>query len=203
MIVEAGVYRLTYTQYREGIKPPDMCIVSHKHTDHYKYFNEFKAFIPAYLQERKNVSTNFKALGFDLKHGEVTSTAYIIKSEIENKFVFFGTDFEFSEEYEELFETLKYYKVENYLIECNYNDYLFHLATDEQRIGCSRHLSDNDVIKFIKKVNPKNPKIITIHGSERLSTDTYTKKYISSKLLNASVAVSTGVKGKQKNLFTI
>ncbi|HBD93217.1 MAG TPA: hypothetical protein DC057_03500 [Spirochaetia bacterium] len=203
MLIEAGVSRLTYMKFREAITPPEICIVSHKHGDHYQYFNEFKAIIPTYLQQRKNVSENFKALGFDLKHGEVTSTAYIIQSKIENKFVFFGTDFEYSEEYKELFETLKYYKVENYLIEVNYNDYLFHLATDEQRIGCSRHLSDNDVVNFIKKVNPKNPKIITIHGSDRLSADTYTKKFISSKILNASVAVATGIEGKQKKLFIL
>jgi hypothetical protein len=80
---------------------------------------------------------------------------------------------------------------------------LFHLATDEQRQGCSRHLSDNDVVNFIRKSGAKNPKIITIHGSNRLSADTYTKKYISSKLLTATVNVAVGAKNKQKNLFII
>lgn len=203
MLIEAGASRITYMKFKEGLIAPEMAIVSHKHQDHYQYFNEYKAVMPTYLQERKNESENFKALGFDLKHGEVTSTAYIIFSKVENKFLFFGTDFEFSENYDELFETLKYYKVENYLIECSYNDYLFHLANEEQRVGCSRHLSDNDVINFIKKVNPSNPKIITIHGSNRLSADSYTKKYLNSKLLNATVAVATGTKNKQQNLFII
>lgn len=203
MLIEAGASRITYMKFKESVNSPEICIVSHKHQDHYQYFNEYKAVMPTYLQQRKNESENFKALGFDLKHGDITSTAYIIFSKVENKFVFFGTDFEYSDEYEELFETLKYYKVENYLIECNYNDYLFHLSTDEQRVGCSRHLSDNDVVNFIKKVNPSNPKIITIHGSNRLSADTYTKKFLNSKLINATVAVATGAKQKQKNLFII
>ena len=203
MLIEAGVSRLTYMKFKESINAPELCIVSHKHQDHYQFFNEYKAVMPTYLQEKKNESENFKALGFDLKHGDCTSTAYIIFSKVENKFVFFGTDFEFSDDYDELFETLKFYKVENFLIECNYNDYLFHLATDEQKIGCSRHLSNNDVVNFIKKVNPKKPKIITIHGSNRLSADTYTKKFISSKILTATVAVATGVKQQTKNLFII
>lgn len=203
ILIETGASRLTYIKFKEGLFPPEMAIVSHKHQDHYQFFGEYKAVMPTYLQERKNESENFKALGFDLKHGDVTSTAYIIFSKIENKFVFFGTDFQYSDEYTKLFETLKYFEVENYLIECNYNDYLFHLATDEQRFGCSKHMSDNDVINFIKKVNPKNPKIITIHGSNRLSADSYTKKYISSKILNANVQVATGAKEKQQNLFLL
>ena len=105
--------------------------------------------------------------------------------------------------YSDLFKMLNFYHVENFLIECNYNDYLFHIANDEQRRGCSRHLSDNDVVNFIKKSGAKNPKIITIHGSNRLSADTYTKKYISSKLITSTVEVAVGAKGNQKNLFII
>jgi predicted metal-dependent RNase len=98
---------------------------------------------------------------------------------------------------------LKFYEVENYLIECNYNDYLLHKATKEQRMGNLRHFSDNDVVNFIRKIGPKNPKIITIHGSEMLSGNTYTKKYISSKLINSTVEVAVGAKQNQKNLFII
>ena len=93
-------------------------------------------------------------------------------------------------------------KVENYLIECNYNDFLFHLATPEQRLGCSRHFSDNDVVNFMRIVQPKkNPKIITIHGSNRLSGDTYTKKQISSKILNSTVSVAVGQKNGVKKFI--
>ena len=71
------------------------------------------------------------------------------------------------------------------------------------RRQCKRHLSDNGVVNFIKKTEAKNPKIITIHGSNRLSANTYTKKYLNSKLLNATVEVAVGAKGNQKNLFNI
>jgi len=76
-------------------------------------------------------------------------------------------------------------------------------VTDDMKKQCSRHLSDNDVIKFIKKTGAKNPKIITIHGSNRLSADTYTKKYLSSKLITSTVEVAVGVKGNVKNIFII
>lgn len=203
IIIEAGVPRATFIKYRVGKEPPEMCIISHKHQDHYKYWGEYAAITQTHIFKDRCESQNWKAFGIPLKHGEGQTMTFIIKSLVENKFLFFGTDIEFEPQNLELFEALKFFNVENYLIECNYNDYLFHLATDEQRQGCSRHFSDNDVINFIRKTGSKNPKIITIHGSNRLSADTYTKKYISSKLLNATVQIATGAKNNQKNLFII
>jgi hypothetical protein len=52
-------------------------------------------------------------------------------------------------------------------------------------------------------VAPKNPKIILIHGSNRLSADVYTKKLISSKIINSTVDVAVGAKKGVKNIFTI
>ena len=202
MLIEAGMPRATYIKHRVGKLPPEMCIISHHHMDHAKYKGEFEAVFPTYLAQEQNTSQNWKAFGFKMKHGETSSLSFIIKSLVEDKFLFFGTDMEFGN-YISLFKMLNFYHVENFLIECNYNDYLFHLANDEQRRGCSRHLSDNDVVNFIKKSGAKNPKIITIHGSNRLSADTYTKKYISSKLITSTVEVAVGVKGNQKNLFII
>lgn len=202
MLIEAGMPRQTYIKHRVGKLPPEMCIISHQHMDHAKYKGEFEAVFPTYLAQEQNTSQNWKAFGFKMKHGETSSLSFIIKSLTEDKFLFFGTDMEFGN-YISLFKMLNFYHVENFLIECNYNDYLFHLANDEQRRGCSRHLSDNDVVNFIKKSGAKNPKIITIHGSNRLSADTYTKKYISSKLITSTVEVAVGVKGNQKNLFII
>ena len=202
MLIEAGMPRQTYIKHRVGKLPPEMCIISHQHMDHAKYKGEFEAVFPTYLAQEQNTSQNWKAFGFKMKHGETSSLSFIIKSLVEDKFLFFGTDMEFGN-YISLFKMLNFYHVENFLIECNYNDYLFHLANDEQRRGCSRHLSDNDVVNFIKKSGAKNPKIITIHGSNRLSADTYTKKYISSKLITSTVEVAVGVKGNQKNLFII
>lgn len=202
MLIEAGMPRATYIKHRVGKLPPEMCIISHQHMDHSKYKGEFEAVFPTYLAQEQNTSQNWKAFGFRMKHGETSSLSFIIKSLVEDKFLFFGTDMEFGN-YISLFKMLNFYHVENFLIECNYNDYLFHLANEEQRRGCSRHLSDNDVVNFIKKSGAKNPKIITIHGSNRLSADTYTKKYISSKLITSTVEVAVGVKGNQKNLFII
>jgi len=202
MLIEAGMPRAIYVKHRVGRLPPEMCIISNQHMDHAKYKGEFEAVFPTYLAQEQNTSQNWKAFGFKMKHGETSSLSFIIKSLVEDKFLFFGTDMEMGT-YSDLFKMLNFYKVENFLIECNYNDYLFHLANDEQRRGCSRHLSDNDVVNFIKKSGAKTPKIITIHGSNRLSADTYTKKYLSSKLINSTVEVAVGVKGNQKNLFII
>ena len=203
MLIEAGMPRYTYIKYRIGKIPPEMCIISHKHMDHYQYHGEFEALMPTYLSQEKNTSKNWKAFGVKLNHGDVKTTTFLIKSLVEDKLIYFATDIQFDSECNEICEALKKQHVENFLIECNYNDYLFHLATDEQRQGCKRHLSDNDVVNFIKKTGAKNPKIITIHGSNRLSADTYTKKYLNSKLLNATVEVAVGAKGNQKNLFNI
>ncbi len=209
MLIEAGKPRSEYMKYKISNQAPEMCIVSHNHMDHAHFVGEFKAMIPVYVSQRKNTSTNWKAIGFEVNHGEGKSTAFIIKSLVEEKFLFFGTDFEFSKDYTELYESLKYLKVENYLIECNYNNCLIHCddVTDEMRKQCKRHLSDDNLIKFMKIVRHGNPKIITIHGSNRLSANTYTKKYIDAKLLecgiNAKVAISIGQKNGVKNLFTI
>jgi len=204
MLIEAGMSRATYVKFRVGVTPPEMCIISHSHMDHAKYKGEFMAVMPVYLAQSKNVSDHWKALGFLCKHGETETVTFIIKSLVEDKFLFFGTDFEYSD-YEILFSNLNYHKVENFLIECNYNDYLIHCkdVTEEMRKQCKRHLGDNSLIKFIKKTGAKNPKIITIHGSNRLSADTYTKKYLSSKLITSTVNVAVGVKGGQKNIFII
>ena len=202
MLIEAGMSRAIYMKYRIGKTPPEMCVISHSHFDHSKFKGEFQAVIPTHFMPKKERSESWYVIGFEVNHGDTTTMCFIIKSLVEEKLLFFGTDFEFSD-YNNLFLNLRHHEVENFLIECNYNDYLFHLATEEQRIGCSRHLSDNDVVNFIKRTRAKNPKIITIHGSNRLSADTYTKKYLSSKLLNATVEVATGVSGGQKNIFII
>jgi len=202
MLIEAGMPRAAYVKHRIGKSPPEMCIISHSHSDHAKFKGEFEAVMPTHLGETKNVSEHWKAFGFEMKHGDGITLSFIVKSLVEEKYLFFGTDMELLT-YEYLFSCLQFYKVENFLIECNYNDYLFHLATEDQRQGCSRHLSDNDVVNFIKKSGAKNPKIITIHGSNRLSADTYTKKYLSSKLITSTVEVAVGVKGNQKNIFII
>jgi hypothetical protein len=138
------------------------------------------------------------------KHGDVQTMCFIIKSLVEDKFLFFGTDFEYSEN-SLLLTWIRMMKVENFLIECNYNDCLIHLkdVTDDMQKQCKRHLSDNDVINFIKKTGAKNPKIITIHGSNRLSADTHTKKYLSSKLITSTIFVAVGVKNGIKNIFII
>ena len=203
IIIEAGIPRQQFVKFREGLTPPEMCIITHMHGDHAQYIGEYRAVMPVYVSEPKIESKNFKVMGFSMLHGGVVCYSYLIKLLSDNKFIFFGTDFEFSEDYFTLFRALKFYDVENYLIECNYNDYLYHLADQLQRTGCDRHMSDNDVINFMKLSGAKSPKMILIHGSNRLSADTYTKKYISAKVQNSTVQIATGVKGGQKNIFII
>ena len=205
ILIEAGMPRQIYVKHRIGKIPPEMCIISHSHMDHAQYKGEFEAVMTVYLAQEKNVSEHWKAFGFLEKHGDVETMVFLIKSLVEEKFLFFGTDFEYDSYCNEVLEMLQKYRVENFLIECNYNDYLIHMndVTDDMKKQCSRHLSDNDVIKFIKKTGAKNPKIITIHGSNRLSADTHTKKYLSSKLITSTVEVAVGVKGNVKNIFII
>lgn len=207
ILIEAGMPRATYMKYREGLKPPEICVVTHKHGDHYKYFGEYSAMMRAELAPETAATPNFKIMGFDVFHGGVECKAFLIKVLTENRFLFFGTDFELREthplEYSSLFQALEFYKVEIYMIECNYNDYLYHLADKEERRGCDRHLSDNDVVRFMWLARARAPKIITIHGSNRLSADTYTRKILSSRIEGAKVNVATGAKGGQKNLYLI
>ncbi len=204
IILEAGEPRHTYMKYREGTTPPEMVIITHKHGDHAYYANEYEMMCTVHRWTQRAESTNFKVFGFEVVHGDVLNYAYLIKLLQDDDFLFFATDLEYEEEsLQPIFKALKFHKVENFLIECNYNDYLYHLAEKEQRIGCDRHFSDNDLIRFIKKVGAKEPKIITIHGSERLSGDAYTKKMIKGRIPNATVAVSVGAKNGVKNLFKL
>lgn len=201
-LIEAGVPRPQYVKYRIGKTPPEMCIISHGHSDHAQYRNEYAAITPTHVAQDRNTSEHFKAMGFKVRHGDCNTHTFIIKSLVDDEFLFFGTDMEY-DNYEELFNALKKHKVTRFLIECNYNDYLFHMADEEQRRGCIRHMSDNDVVNFMKRVKPENPKIILIHGSNRLSADAYTKKYIGGKLLNATVQIAVGAKNGVKNIFII
>ena len=204
IILEAGEPRHKFMEYREGITPPEMVIITHKHGDHAYYANQYEMMCTVHRWKQRAESTNFKAFGFKVVHGDVLNYAYLIKLLIDDEFLFFATDWEYEEDsLQPILKALKHFKVENFLIECNYNDYLYHLAEKEQRIGCDRHFSDNDLIRFIKKVGAKEPKIITIHGSERLSGDAYTKKMIKGRVPNATVAVSVGAKNGVKNLFKL
>jgi len=204
IILEAGEPRHKFMKHREGTTPPEMVLISHSHGDHSFYANQYEMMCTVHKWEQKAESTNFKAFGFEVVHGDVLNYAYLIKFLQDNDFLFFATDLEYEEEsIEKIVKGLNFHEVNKFLIECNYNDYLYHLAEKEQRVGCDRHFSDNDLIRFIKKTNAKDPKIITIHGSERLSGDAYTKKMIKGRIPNATVAVSVGAKNGVKNLFKL
>ncbi len=204
IILEAGEPRHKFMEYREGETIPEMVIITHKHGDHAYCANEYEMICPVHRWQQRAESDNFIAFGFEVLHGDVLNYAYLIKLLQDDDFLFFATDLEYEEEsLKKILQALNHFKVENFLIECNYNDYLYHLAEKEQRIGCDRHFSDNDLIRFIKKVGAKEPKIITIHGSERLSGDAYTKKMIKGRIPNATVAVSVGAKNGVKNLFKL
>lgn len=204
MLIEAGVPRQKYIKFREGINPPEMCIITHAHGDHAHYANHYEMICSVHRWKQSAKSSNFKAFGFEVKHGDILNYAYIIKLIADNDYLFFGTDMEWDDEKIKLItNTVKGLGVSKFLLEVNYNDYLYHLADEEQRRGCDRHFSDNSAIKFVKQSGSKDPKIITIHGSDRLSADTYTRKIIKSRIPNAIVAVATGVKSGVKNLYSL
>lgn len=204
ILIEAGVAKEKYIKYREGKTPPDMCIISHKHGDHSFYRHQYNNVCPVHKWKEKVRSMNFRVRGLEVAHGGVYNLAYFIHLINDNDYLFFGTDMTYCEEhFKPIFKAINSFKINKFLIECNYNDYLYHLADDMQRVGCNNHFSDNNVVKFFRNVKVTSPKIITIHGSERLSADTYTKKMLKAKLPTATVAVATGAKKGVKNLFKL
>src|SRR5678809_527985 len=42
IILEAGEPRTTFTKFREGSKPPEMCIITHSHGDHSYHANNYE-----------------------------------------------------------------------------------------------------------------------------------------------------------------
>ena len=204
IILEAGMPRTTFTKFREGSKPPEMCIITHRHGDHSFYANNYEMICPVYRWEATAVSENFKAFGYEVEHGGVLNYAYLIKLIQDDQFLFFATDLEYEEgSFKPIWTDLKRLEVRNFLIECNYNDYLYSLATDEQKIGCDRHFSDNDLVRFLRGAGVVAPKVVTVHGSNRLSADSYTQKYIGAKFPAGTIRVSTGVKNGVKNIFKL
>lgn len=203
VLFETGIPFKEYLKFREGKSFPEFVAVTHEHGDHYKYFDEYcNAINNVFIHELKFETDNFKLHAIPVLHGECPCDAFILKSLVDNEVLFFATDFQY-DEYDTIHEVIRMLKIERFLIECSYNDYLYHLANPEQRLGLDRHFSDNDLIRFIKKSGARLPKIITIHGSNRLSSDTYTKKYLKSKLPNAIIGVSVGATKESKNIFII
>lgn len=204
LLLEAGVGRAEYAKYREGEKVPEMCIITHKHTDHAYYAGQFEMICEVHRWTKQAQSEHFVTFGYQVEHGGVLCYAYLIHLIADDDFLFFMTDAQWSDDhFKPIFEDLKKSHVRKFLIECNYNDYLYSLATDEQRVGCDRHFSDNDVVNFIRAVGVQDPRIITIHGSNRLSGNSYTKKYISKKFPLGRVMVANGGTNGVKNLFKI
>lgn len=209
IILEAGVPRYKFVKYRDGGDVmPEMCIITHGHSDHAKFANEYRMICPVHKSPTFATSENFRALGFEVKHGDILNYAYLIKLVADNDFLFFATDLEWDDEkFESIFRELQNLEVRKFLIECNYNDYLYHVAMnsaiEDRPIGNDNHFSDNDVVNFVRKSKAVNPRIITIHGSNKLSANIYTKKYISGKLPTSKVAVAIGGKNGVKNLYQI
>jgi len=204
MLIEAGVTRTEFAKYRESEKVPEMCVISHKHSDHAGFANQYEMICTVHRWKQRVESESFKAFGYKVEHGGVLTYAYLIKFLVDDEFLFFATDLEYEEEsISKITNELKKFDVKKYLIECNYNDYLYHLADDVQRIGCDRHFSDNNLVKFIRGVGVNDPSLITIHGSSRLSADSYTKTYIQSKFPAAKIAVAIGGKNGVRNIFKL
>ena len=210
LLIEAGIPRQTFVENREGENPPEMCIISHDHSDHSGYANEYEMICKVHRWRPTAESQNFKAFGFKVLHGEILNYAYLINLKHDNDFIFFATDFQWDDEnITGIVDKLKWLRenkgisVTKFMIEVNYNDYLYHLANDGQRFGCDRHFSDNDVVRFMRLLGISAPRIITIHGSNSLSADNYTHSYLSKKFPAGRIGVAIGVKNGVKNLFNI
>lgn len=204
ILIEAGVDRSVFAKYRESPKVPEMCIITHAHSDHAFYANNYEMICPVHKWEQKVDSQSFKAFGYRVKHGNVLNYAYLIKSLVDNEFLFFATDLEYEKDYLDLIaKDLRFFYVKKLLVECNYNDYLYHLADRNQRIGCDNHFSDNDLVRFLRSLKINDFKLITIHGSNRLSGDDYTRKILQGKFPAGTIRVSTGVKNGVKNIFKL
>ena len=204
MLIEAGYSIEMYMKHRVGVIPPECLIVSHKHTDHYSFALNWSAFTDVHVEPEKVETKSWKVMGFDVEHGGCPCKAFIIKSLVENRMFLFATDLMYDDaKIKDLEQICSYLELENFVIECNYNDYLYHLAKAEQRIGCDRHFSDNDVVRFVRNTEAKKAKIITIHGSHRLCSDSYTKRYLGGKLPAATIAVAVGATKSSKNVFII
>ena len=203
LLIEAGVKWSDFVQRREGMAVPELCVISHKHSDHAAYAYDYELMCTTSKWKEKAESENFTVNGFRVKHGDVENYAYIIEILQDEKSIFFGTDMEWDSDYfTTIYEALRKKEVEYFLLEVNYNDYLYHLpgVTEDQKRGCDRHFSDNDAIRFIEECGVREPKIITIHGSDRLSADIYTKRLIKTRLPAAKVSVAIGWKNGVKDL---
>ena len=204
MLLEAGVPRDKFIKYRVGVTPPEMLMITHSHGDHSFYRAQYSSICNVIKYKDFAISSNFQVIGFPVKHGKVDNLAFIIKFKEDDDYLFFGTDMEYDDEFfEPIFQQLRLLKVDKFLIECNYNDYLYHLAEPIQKQGCDAHFSDNNLVKFMRQVEATDPKIITIHGSERLSADTYTRKLLKAKLPTATIAVAVGAKNGVKQLIKL
>lgn len=205
LVIEAGLSVETFMKYKITKQPPEALIVSHAHSDHYEYHRDWSKYVNVELSPRELDLPSWGISSFDVKHGDIKNVAFIIESKAEDKKILFATDLEYDDEglIDELANECRERDVRYFLLECNYNDYLYHLATSEQRIGCDRHFSDNDVVRFIRNAKPKAPRLILIHGSNRLCADSYTMNYIGKKLPNAIVKIAIGGKGGVKNIFKL
>src|SRR5678815_238005 len=102
----------------------DRCIITHSHGDHSYHANNYEMICTVHRWKQRAESENFKAFGYEVKHGNVLTYAYLIKLIADNEFLFFATDLEYEEEsLEPIMDDLKKMKVNRFLIECNYNDY--------------------------------------------------------------------------------
>lgn len=111
------------------------CLVSHEHQDHLKYVREYlSAGIPVYTNDetKKNIEVKtgeriyavserkpfqiggFKIIPFYVPHNDTPNYAYLIEHEEMGRLLF-ATDYEY------LPFTFKSWKIEHFLIECNYS----------------------------------------------------------------------------------
>lgn len=196
-----------------GVKPDvsrigncEGLLISHTHGDHYAYIEWFLNFANQIsIEDFKTKETeNFEITALPMLHykdasyeDHINCQSFLIFSKIERKMIFFATDFFYKRQadyYEKHFKILQTKKIDLIAIECNYNDMLINIVDmpDSYKKSSKNHMSDHQTADFVSKfVNPnKITKIITLHGSNRLSIDREVKDVISKKLPNSIVIVA-------------
>lgn len=191
LVVEAGVdinFIVGNTPYS-----PIVFIYSHKHKDHYKYFEKYKRYF-AHLSiercyEKCNIG-NYNIWSFPVLH-DVENKGFIIANKVEKKVIFFATDLIYNSTakgfYTDVFKFINGFTIDYYMIESNYNEYEFKqsLLGDGDVHGVKNHLSNYECARFLSHICNRSEvqNIMLIHGSNRIGRSIKGKKDPIKKLI--------------------
>lgn len=191
LVVEAGVD----THFIVGNTPysPIGFIYSHKHKDHYRYFEKYKSYfsyLPTDKHYKKYNIGNYNVWSFPVLH-DVENRGFIIANKVEKKVIFFATDLIYNSAsksfYTDVFKFINQFNVDYYMIESSYNEYEFRqsLQSNSDVFGVKNHLSNYECARFLSHTCNRNEvqNIMLIHGSNRIGRSIKGKKTPIKKLI--------------------